>query len=476
MDANTVANTSKKASDPTSDMKAIRNLFSSTKALFGTGKEGKNDEVQPDSANPSDVPSDVPLDPASGPGLTSPVKTTLEASKTAEENVTATTAGKPLRPRNKPLVEKKSLPASVKSSSSSTLSGDSKLSAEYVPPTSKAKTTPRKTKPPPKKKSPPASLKTPDVLTSTPKSTSFSTTTPVESKISNEHVSPTAEVKTTPRKIKPLPKKKFPASFKTDKPVGKPKDGTEKGLFEPFFAKRPPIDPATIPDTVSEQTYRAYHNRVPEATEIICICRKAARTFEVKLAQCSNKDCVIGWYHYDCLDKRFKLSCRHGTLLCQHCKNETHFKEQDAKNGWSVKKMVEAETAMPFSAKEMLAAMPLPGGAYGVINPYGLGTMMAAPAPAATRPPRPQGALGSLPFFGLQASNPFLMNQAYVKGTAHLHLNTPTKVDENAVAGDGEEEDDDEMEDEEEGVKGEEAWEDDEDAEEEEPAEDMDMV
>jgi hypothetical protein len=109
---------------------------------------------------------------------------------------------------------------------------------------------------------------------------------------------------------------------------------------------------------------------------------------------------------------------------------------------------------------------------------------MAAPAPAATRPPRaprPQGALGSLPFFGFQASNPFLMNQAYVKGTAHLHLNTPTKVDENSVAGDGEEEDDDEMEDEEEGVEGEEAWEDDEtegaeDAEEEELAEDMDMV
>jgi hypothetical protein len=227
-----------------------------------------------------------------------------------------------------------------------------------------------------------------------------------------------------------------------------PQKSSKDTTYPPVFAKRPPT---TIPDTLSDIAFRAYLLRVPSFTETICSCRAAARTPSVKIVQCSNTDCVVGWYHYDCLDKSAKLSCRHGTLVCQHCKNETYFRERDEKNGWSIEKMAEAEIAVPFSGVEMLGAMPAQGGGYGVVDPYGLGAAVEGPGVAARVS---RGALGKLGFFGYAASAPFLVDKAYVWGTAELYLSEPREAGEEENY-EGEQEEEGEVQGEEE-----EGWED----------------
>lgn len=208
--------------------------------------------------------------------------------------------------------------------------------------------------------------------------------------------------------------------------------------FAPILAKRAPT-PA--PSGVSDYAWHPHQVRIPSATEIICSCSKAARTPDVKIVQCSNTDCVVGWYHYDCLDKSAKLSCRHRTLVCSHCRIDAQSREADARNGWSVEKMVEGECRLVFGGREMVAAMPVLGGGYGVVDPYGLDTLGVAPAstPAAVAKSSP-GALGSLNLFGYAASAPFMLNYAYVHGTAHLHLSPPKKVSTEEMYGEYEEE------------------------------------
>jgi hypothetical protein len=253
-----------------------------------------------------------------------------------------------------------------------------------------------------------------DESTEAKSETSWETATTADSQVPNEHVLllPTSKV-CPPRKIKPLPKKKAPAQPKADKPASS-KAGTH-APFEPFFAKRTPI---TAPDTINEHIYQEHQTRRPSAKEIICSCRKPARTPDVMIAQCSNIDCVIGWYHYDCLDKSSKISCRHGKLICQHCKNEMYFKDMEKQNGWSIEKMVESESKMLFTGQEMLAAMPGLGGGMGVVNPYGFGVTQEQDATLFTPTP---GALGSLAFLGYVESSPLAAKDAYI--TAQTYAN-----------------------------------------------------
>jgi hypothetical protein len=136
-----------------------------------------------------------------------------------------------------------------------------------------------------------------------------------------------------PCQTKPLPKNKPPPPPKTIKQSPKGKDDQTQPHLKPFFAKYANLRPEAIADTISEYTYRAHQARVPDAKECICSCRRHARTFEVQLAQCANAECMIVWYHYDCLDKSGKLRARHGTMVCQYCRNEQHFKDLEVQNG-----------------------------------------------------------------------------------------------------------------------------------------------
>lgn len=238
-----------------------------------------------------------------------------------------------------------------------------------------------------------------------------------------------------PRKVKVPPKKRTPPHIKNGKQTAAPKESATG----PFFAKRTLMD---CPDTISPPTWVAYETRSPSASEIICSCRKPAHTSDLMIAQCSNRDCTIVWYHYDCLDKSGKISCRHGKLICQFCKNETHFRIHDADHGWTVENMVENEVKMPFTGVEMVATMPGQGGGYGIVNPYGLGDGgeeqdLIGPSVYA------QGALGALGMLGYEDSSPFMVTEAYKNKHAYAKLREKAAAEEETVA-DGENEDEDE--------------------------------
>jgi hypothetical protein len=231
-----------------------------------------------------------------------------------------------------------------------------------------------------------------------------------------------------PHKIKSILRKKSSPRSKNSKPAAAPKEMATG----PFFAKRNAVN---CPEGVSEPIWIAYQTRVPTPTEVICSCRKAGQTAELMIAQCSNRDCTIGWYHYDCLDKSGKISCRHGKLLCQYCKNKAHFKTQDALNKWTLEKLVKNEMTMALDGVEMAAAMPLQGGSYGIVNPYGLGTPAAEPLPPA-KSAHAQGALGSLSFLGYEVSEPFNITGAYKNAHAYAHLREQAAAEEDEQAKD----------------------------------------
>jgi hypothetical protein len=230
-----------------------------------------------------------------------------------------------------------------------------------------------------------------------------------------------------PRKIKPPLKKKSPLRPEDSKRAAV----TKEMATGPFFAKRTPMD---CPGDISEPIWKAYQARVPIQTEIICSCHKPAQTSERMIAQCSIRGCIIGWYHYDCLNKSGKISCRHGKLMCQFCKNEAKFNTQDAQNGWAVEKMVEAELRMPLTSAETVAAMPQPGGGYGIVNPYGLGALVEEPLPP-TKSACVQGALGQLSFFGYEESSPFVVMEAHKNARAYAHLCEHASVEEGGATG-----------------------------------------
>jgi hypothetical protein len=248
------------------------------------------------------------------------------------------------------------------------------------------------------------------------------------------------------RKFKPLSKNKPPPPPKSIKQTAKAKDDKTQPQLKPFFAKYANLSPEAIPDTISEYTYRAHQARVPNAKEYICSCRKPARTFEVQLAQCANAECGIGWYHYDCLDKSGKLKARHGTMVCQYCRNEQHFKEMEAQNGWSVEKLAQQEMSMSFSGKDILATLPGLGGGVGVVDPSGLGTMMAVQHEEVETPKYAQGALGCLGFLGYAVSMPEVLSDAYKNGYVHRAAWQAREAAEEAEMADREEEEGEECE------------------------------
>tara|TARA_R110002003_G_scaffold107_6_gene8989 strand:- start:24253 stop:25509 length:1257 start_codon:yes stop_codon:yes gene_type:complete len=252
----------------------------------------------------------------------------------------------------------------------------------------------------------------------------------------------------TPRTIqtKPLPKIKPPPAPTIFKQTAKGKDDKTPPHLKPFFAKYTNLRPEAIPDTISEYTYRAHQARVPDAKECICSCRKPARTFEVQLAQCANAECMIVWYHYDCLDKSGKLKARHGTMVCQYCRNEQHFKDLEAQNGWSVEQLVQQEMSMPFSGKDILATLPGLGGGVGVVDPYGLGTMMAVQHGELETPKYAQGALGCLGFLGYPVSMPEVLSDAYMNGHVYRAAWQAREAEEAAEMADREEEEGEECE------------------------------
>lgn len=216
------------------------------------------------------------------------------------------------------------------------------------------------------------------------------------------------------------------------KPKSPTKTAAPQPQLTPFFAKR---DLSNVPNGVSQQAHLAHTSRIPFPTDTICSCRLPALSppqynYAIRLAQCSSTSCAIAWYHYDCLDKAGKLSSRFGKFVCQHCKNLAHFFAQDEDNGWSVEKLVEQELrGTPIKGEDLVVLMPGLGGSGGVVKPYGLGAVVQEEDDVGVEKPA-AGRLGELSFFGYASSRPFMLVEAYVKGTAHLYLEAPVSVAE----------------------------------------------
>jgi len=146
--------------------------------------------------------------------------------------------------------------------------------------------------------------------------------------------------------------------FNTSKTIG------AKGVFiEPICAKpsqnlnrTPPPEPPLLPP----------QQRFPGAAQIICSCHRPAETFKVKIVECYNPGCVVGWYHYACLGKNHKLSALHGRWTCDLCKAEKH---------WGVA-TTHTNMESAFPASEMAEGLGGPGGIDYFANAYGLGITM----------------------------------------------------------------------------------------------------
>ncbi|KAF1914568.1 hypothetical protein BDU57DRAFT_298084 [Ampelomyces quisqualis] len=259
-----------------------------------------------------------------------------------------------------------------------------------------------------------AKIMLPPIITTSPEEkgsetsweTAFTNSAAKTSNGSSPPVSHPLNAKDSPLRARksPFPFKKFPPlKFIT---TSKPTSPTTT----PFFAKRP--NPTPCPPEISSQTYTLYTSRVPTATEIICTCSRFASTPSTQIAQCANTSCVIGWYHYDCLDKSGKISARHGRLICRICKNEQELKEKDKEMGWTVEKMVDAETKMPFDGKEILANLPGVGGVEGVVAPYGFGVQVGE---VHVQRKEDKGALGELAFLGYVESKPKVLAEVYTQ-------------------------------------------------------------
>lgn len=138
----------------------------------------------------------------------------------------------------------------------------------------------------------------------------------------------------------------------------------------PFHNPKTPVIgkpwPYPLQHPVEDATEAAQQRCIPAASAVICVCHKRADTLKVRIVQCWNPECTVSWFHYDCLDKSGKLSSLHGKWLCDACKAEKVF-------GKAAKT---TDMRMPFSAQEIVDGAFVPGGAYGVENPYGLGGSM----------------------------------------------------------------------------------------------------
>ncbi|KAI4643768.1 hypothetical protein J4E93_006781 [Alternaria ventricosa] len=262
----------------------------------------------------------------------------------------------------------------------------------------------------------------------------------------------------------PVKKKGKPSSNKkTPSPPSKPA-GKKQSPHAPMYRKRDPAANNTVPFGITKEAFETHLQHLPAKTDLICSCRKPARTNEVQITQCMNKDCRVRWYHKDCLDRVGKLKARHGTYFCEQCQNEKYYADLSQANGWSTKKLVQNEIGMPFTGQEVAGTFGNTGDFQAAANSYGLATssptnMLSALADPFT-PTSAVGlsrlAVGSEPSLGLATSRPYFVNKAYTQGQENARIADedyehaqkygfyPERWDEEGDDGDDELEDEDE--------------------------------
>jgi hypothetical protein len=102
----------------------------------------------------------------------------------------------------------------------------------------------------------------------------------------------------------------------------------------------------------------------PHPNQLICSCKQPAKTSTVRIVQCRNTECVVGWYHYACLKGTSEKGvARFGTLLCEVCKGDKHWGKADGVT----------DLSMPFTREEVLGEIMGVIGAGGAGDLYGLG-------------------------------------------------------------------------------------------------------
>ncbi|KAI4657443.1 uncharacterized protein J4E79_007517 [Alternaria viburni] len=220
-------------------------------------------------------------------------------------------------------------------------------------------------------------------------------------------------------------KGKASSNKKTPSPPSKPA-GKKHSPKAPMYRKRDPAADYTAPFGVTKEAFETHLQHLPAKTDLICSCRKPARTNEVQITQCMNKDCRVRWYHKECLDRIGKLKARHGTYFCEQCQNEKYYADLSQANGWTTKKLVQNEIGMPFTGQEVAGTFGNTGDFQAAENPYGFGMSASSPLSPSAEPFVPNSAaalsrlaVGSEPSLGLATSRPYFVNEAYTRGQEH---------------------------------------------------------
>ncbi|KAI4701903.1 hypothetical protein J4E89_010422 [Alternaria sp. Ai002NY15] len=223
-------------------------------------------------------------------------------------------------------------------------------------------------------------------------------------------------------------KGKASSNKKTPSPPSKPA-GKKHSPKAPMYRKRDPAADYTAPFGVTKEAFETHLQHLPAKTDLICSCRKPARTNEVQITQCMNKDCRVRWYHKNCLDRIGKLKARHGTYFCEQCQNEKYYADLSQANGWSTKKLVQNEIGMPFTGPEVAGTFGNTGDFQATENPYGFGMSTSSALSPSADPFVPNSvaalsrlAVGSEPSLGLATSRPYFVNEAYTRGQEHARI------------------------------------------------------
>ncbi|KAI4922916.1 hypothetical protein J4E90_001352 [Alternaria incomplexa] len=223
-------------------------------------------------------------------------------------------------------------------------------------------------------------------------------------------------------------KGKTASNKKTPSPPTKPA-GKKHSPRAPMYRKRDPAADNTVPFGVTKEAFETHLQHLPAKTDLICSCRKPARTNEVQITQCMNKDCRVRWYHKDCLDRIGKLKARHGTYFCEQCQNEKYYTDLSRANGWSTKRLVQNEIGMSFTGQEVAGTFGNTGDFQATENPYGFGTSASSALSPSAEPFVPNSAaalsrlaVGSEPSLGLATSRPYFVNEAYTRGQEHARI------------------------------------------------------
>ena len=241
----------------------------------------------------------------------------------------------------------------------------------------------------------------------------------------------------TPIKNKGKARSKFVSPSKKRKRPSPPSKPTVKAQqsHAPVYRKHDPTTDDSPPFGVTQAAFETYNKHLPIKSDLICTCHKPARTNDVPITQCVNKGCKVRWYHKDCLSTRGKLQARHGTYLCEQCQNEKYYAELSRTNGWSGKRLVQNEVAMPFTGHKMAGILGNTGNFQAVANPYGLAMSATSNALSPSAQPFIPGitaatdaavssrlAVGSEPSLGLETSRPYFVTEAYTRAGEHQHV------------------------------------------------------